>query len=642
MKLLIVDTYYPPFLKEFVAKHPELIKRDYRERHAALMKAHFAEADSYSHYLGDLGHSAVEVVINAGFLQRQWAREHGVSARSEYQTLVEQVKSERPDVLYMQNMSYLEDHQLNLLREHVRLIVGQIASPLPSDQDLSGFDLIISSFPHFVRFFRNTGISSEYLPLAFDPRVLSSPELTGVSATVPVAFVGGLSRAHSDGVKLLERVAEELPLTVWGYGAEILSPESPLRHVHRGHAWGLDMYRALASARLAINRHIDVSGPFANNLRLYETTGVGTCLVTDNRENLAELFEPDREIVTYSHAEECVEKCRYLLEHEEERAAIALAGQRRTLSEHSYGHRMPALVDILERHLRDADHDGRRTARQFSPRARSLILKPHVREFLKRLPGQFLLREVYHRLPRVAASDQQVSRGYQILEASGVTQSLAQGWQSPEIAPKQRQLVDLQLRQMYEDTIAPVFRVAGEAVDATGVTAQDSLIEVGCASGYYSEVLPHLLRRKINYTGLDYSRPLVQLGKHYYPEIPFVVGDATQLPFSKASFDVVFSGTVQLHVADYAAVIQESARVARNWCIFHRTPVFRNGQTTYLSKFAYGTQVVELVFGERQLLELFESSGLTVDKTIVIETYAIKGIRGKVAMTTYVCRKLEC
>ena len=31
------------------------------------------------------------------------------------------------------------------------------------------------------------------------------------------------------------------------------------------------------------NRHIDVAGPFAANLRLFEATGVGTCLVTGTR-----------------------------------------------------------------------------------------------------------------------------------------------------------------------------------------------------------------------------------------------------------------------------------------------------------------------------------------------------------------------
>lgn len=107
------------------------------------------------------------------------------------------------------------------------------------------------------------------------------------------------------------------------------------------------MYRALASSQITINNHIDVAGRFANNMRLYEATGVGACLVTDVKENLHELFKPDIEIVGYAGVEELVEKVRYLLTHEAERAAIARSGQERTLREHTYRHRMQELMAIL-------------------------------------------------------------------------------------------------------------------------------------------------------------------------------------------------------------------------------------------------------------------------------------------------------
>jgi spore maturation protein CgeB len=106
---------------------------------------------------------------------------------------------------------------------------------------------------------------------------------------------------------------------------------------------------------VTLNCHgaIDVCGhastSIANNLRLYEATGVGTCLVTDWKENLPELFEPGQEVVAYRSIEECIEKVRHLLSHESERARIAAAGQARTLREHTYQRRMEELLTILER-----------------------------------------------------------------------------------------------------------------------------------------------------------------------------------------------------------------------------------------------------------------------------------------------------
>lgn len=76
-------------------------------------------------------------------------------------------------------------------------------------------------------------------------------------------------------------------------------------------------------------------------MRLFEITGVGGCMLTDQKSNLASLFEPDRECVVYESADECVEKARYLLDHPDEARKIGQAGRARTLSEHTYAHRAP-------------------------------------------------------------------------------------------------------------------------------------------------------------------------------------------------------------------------------------------------------------------------------------------------------------
>lgn len=638
MKVLIVDTYYPQFLEEAVAAHPELAQGSYRDRHSALMACHFAEADSYSHYLGELGHEAEEIIANAGFLQRQWAREHGLRVSSTYSILYEQIKLAQPDVLYVQNIGWLDDTFLHSVREHVRLIVGQIASPLPPNRDFSEFDLILSSFPHFVRFFRNTGLPSEYFRLGFDPRVLAAIAEPKPSTGVPIVFVGGLSQAHAEGTLLLETVAQHLPLAVWGYGVEALPPRSPLRRLHKGYAWALDMYRVLSSAHVALNRHIDVAGRVANNLRLYEATGVGTCLVTDMRDNLGELFDPDREVVTYSSPEECVEKCRYLLEHEAERAAIALAGQNRTLSEHTWAHRMRELEQILQRYLKQPRQVNRSVfTLPTSPSIKAQVLTK-LRRIAKNMPGKSCLRAVYQRLPKQPGLNTGVSYGHSIIARSAITESLVKGWQDPQIAPKQRQLVNAQLGRMYQGDVPLIFRVAAEAVRATTLT-DGRLVEVGCSSGYYGEVLEHLLRHRVNYIGVDYSEALITLARRCYAKVPFIVGDATRLPLAAESCEVLFSGSVLLHVPDYAAVIRESARVSNQWCIFHRTPVFLQGDTICLSKFAYGVKVVELIFGEHELYQIFSQYGLRVERKFVIDTYSMKGLSNDVAMITYVCRK---
>mgnify|MGYP001341191460 FL=1 len=68
-------------------------------------------------------------------------------------------------------------------------------------------------------------------------------------------------------------------------------------------------------------------------------------------EILRQIFEEDREIVTYESKEEALEKYNYLINKPEELANIAKAGQLRTLKEHTYENRIKELIEILNNHL---------------------------------------------------------------------------------------------------------------------------------------------------------------------------------------------------------------------------------------------------------------------------------------------------
>jgi spore maturation protein CgeB len=173
-------------------------------------------------------------------------------------------------------------------------------------------------------------------------------------------FVGSFSVEHSERIEFLEKVAALQPLEVWAHGIECLSPESSLRQRYHGKCWALDMYRVLHNSRIALNFHINTAGPYANNMRLFEATGVGTMLLTDAKSNLATMFKPGKEVVTYRSPEECAELIGYYLSHPAEREEIARAGQDRTLREHTYQQRMQELADILQSYLKAAGRGRRR------------------------------------------------------------------------------------------------------------------------------------------------------------------------------------------------------------------------------------------------------------------------------------------
>ena len=111
------------------------------------------------------------------------------------------------------------------------------------------------------------------------------------------------------------------------------------------------------------------------------------------------------------------------------------------------------------------------------------------------------------------------------------------------------------------------FITAARALELTECL-DGSILEVGCGNGYYSEVLQHLTKGGFSYHGVDYSEAMLASARENYPDRVFSQSDACDLPFADCSFDVVWSGTVLMHVPAYAEAISEPARVSNRWCIF--------------------------------------------------------------------------
>ena len=393
MRFLILNADYPDFLRWLYAQHAGLENVPYEEQMQVRVESLFGMADFYSSNLRRLGHEAWDIHANNEFMQKAWAREHGIRIEEPapaeqrvrmilqrarhiaiktslrylkplfrpvlrplnsqqawfYDILAAQIKHYKPDVLLNQDMDGIRSRFLKEMKPYVRLLIGQIASPLPQDEDLRVYDLVISSLPNLVELFHSLGVPSELNRLAFEPVILS--KLKDRGREISVSFVGSLSVAHRSRVRMLEHLCSHLEISVWGSGVDRLPQDSPIRSRYEGTAWGIEMYRIFHRSKMTLNHHIGIAESYANNMRLFEATGVGTLLVTDWKENLHEMFEPGKEAVAYRTPEECVELIRYYLEYDDEREAIARAGQQRTLREHTYYHRMQEFLDIVRRYL---------------------------------------------------------------------------------------------------------------------------------------------------------------------------------------------------------------------------------------------------------------------------------------------------
>jgi SAM-dependent methyltransferase len=208
------------------------------------------------------------------------------------------------------------------------------------------------------------------------------------------------------------------------------------------------------------------------------------------------------------------------------------------------------------------------------------------------------------------------STDYRVLggpeEARGMA-AASGGWLAARTAARQERAYLGLIAAMKRGEPRLDFEVAAEAVAATGLV-NPRLLEVGCGSGYYSDVFATLLAGGIRYTGIDYSDAMIARARARSPSIAFEVGDATRLPYADGAFDIVFNGVSLMHIVDYQAAIREAARVAAGYCVFHTVPVFHDYRTTFLQKYAYGAPVVEVVFSKQELMMLCRDAGLRLER----------------------------
>ena len=267
-RFLIVNTDYPAFLESLYAANPNLETQGYERKRPPAMPACSASPISIrgiSFNSGTLRSSirsitagcrkpgrerglalsaagSAHIVLRRGFVpwvvrdQAAWME----------QILAAQIEDFRPDVIVSHSLSDLRPAFWSRMRTHYRLLVGQIASPLSPDIDLSPFDLMLSSLPNFVERFRAGGLRAELFRLAFDPVVLE--RLVGLDLRKPpieVSFVGSLSTHHAGRLEWLEYVCERIPVQVWGNGVDCLPKDSSIRRAYRGPAWGVEMFDIL-------------------------------------------------------------------------------------------------------------------------------------------------------------------------------------------------------------------------------------------------------------------------------------------------------------------------------------------------------------------------------------------------------------
>ena len=381
-KLLEITTLYEGFVKSFYSENPLCSSLPYKEQFDRLISECFGGSNFLQLELAKIGVESEIVFYNVENLQRSW----GYTCRNLnlFEILLEQVRFESPDCILIDNLFIFSIEQLHAIKDaatHKCKFVSFHFSALSESvkNSLFFFDEVYTGNKFMLEQLKPLCRSIKLLYHAFNPKILERLDVKDVKNDL--LFSGSIMIGyHTNRLEMLSRIIDShIPYTFYGdiYGSllafgnlksirstvknilsvdsssrKLKNTEKQLRKFDKQGLFGISYYNLIASHLICLNQHTPVAGTGSGNMRMFEATGCGACLMTDYKEENTDLFIPDEEIVVYRSYDELVEKARWLLDNPDKAKEIALEGQHRTLATHTYKQKAEVLNNYISILLR--------------------------------------------------------------------------------------------------------------------------------------------------------------------------------------------------------------------------------------------------------------------------------------------------
>lgn len=306
-----------------------------------------------------------------------------------------QIKYYKPNILFFQHSTPFNNQRLNNIKnenKHIKKIILHNGIPLEK-KNLKNIDYIFCALPYLKKRYELEGIKSSILYHYFNENILN--KIMSSNLKTDIVFMGKTGNKndlnHINRFEALEKIilneanfecfSLELgreKLLNFSYKKKLR--DLLLKHLHnkiskkfltnlstiknkrinnfvkdlnnyknfkniflhrkypdkiREPLFGLDMYNKIYNSKITINIHTNEAKNECGNIRMFEATGLKSCLLTDNKSNLLELFEKDQEVVSYNSFSELSDKLKNLKEDNNLLKKISEAGQKRTLKNHT-------------------------------------------------------------------------------------------------------------------------------------------------------------------------------------------------------------------------------------------------------------------------------------------------------------------
>ena len=355
MKFLQIQNLYETFISQLYRSDCLLSNKCYDHQLSKILSSNFSSSHYLCEELSKLGFKTDIVFPNAQSLQAQWAKENRVPKK---EILVKQIERFKPDILYIVGaVGSLDSSLLYKLKHKPKLTFGWLGSNIPPKTDWSEFDCILSGLPRLRSSALNLGARNSFefypgMPLnifEYFPKPNENPKYD-------IVFVGQCNQIQharrADYLNLLAK--EDLSFGLFLSGNTSHLP-SILQNLNKGPRFGLDMLKSIHNSKISFDcraKHSfedeDIGYDHTVNMRIFESTAVGSLLITEEYSNLHELFEPQKDIITFMSESDLLEKVCYYLKEDDLREKISLKGKKTCLEKHNLRSRAADFLHIVD------------------------------------------------------------------------------------------------------------------------------------------------------------------------------------------------------------------------------------------------------------------------------------------------------
>lgn len=564
-KCLFIHTYPENLIEEYYS-NPELESLTYAEQKEYIMSRYYGASDYYSYNLRNCGWLTDDIIVNCKQLQNAWAKEK-ISVSSGTGILIDQIKEIKPEVVFLLNASIISPELLKEIKRYTKIIAAKIDNETNLNPAIFALDIIFTSNKDYISKFRTKGIPTYELPYMFDIRLLNSAK-SFAERKYNISYIYN----ENDNLEYIEKLTEKNEINIWCDFPGIDISKSIIKDKVISKATGQKIFDIYSNSKIVL---------YAGNLeksgykQMIEVAGCGALLISYYQKGLNEILEIGNECAVYRNSAEANAMIKFYLENLEDGESIAKKAQSKIIEQNSYLVNMELLSELLSRHIK-----------------------------YKALKNQ----------SNKTKSDF-ISSAIERIEKIDINDELINAWKNPQIPELQRELVQGELEQMYKGNTPILFDVLVKLLNPI-LRKNSEVVEIGCSSGYYSEVIEYLAVKKIKYSGIDYSEAFINMAKEYYPKHNFILANAEDLPINENSAEIIISAGVLSHSLKYAEQISSLVKAASEHIIIHRLPICKNRATHYNKKKLYNTEILDIRFSADEINAIFKLYGLEIVKSI--------------------------